>query len=314
MAIMDCDTGGRLHPAIRRKNPRSRNKRADRYHTSSEKVELWTDAMKAEKHDSQKPCLQEEGRQHLECDQWTNGWSGHLREASKPETELKGEHDSRDNTNPEAHGKNAEPKLIDLEIYRLLSLQPKGLDHGQEGSKADRHRRKNDVKAHRKGKLNSGDNRRIEFHDSAPWAGNATQTTTAPSTNTASPAIASLKPNTPKMAKKKKTPTSAAAMDSTRCNGLPFRMESCDYHSVSSLVRPYDRRFCTSHASAPLLGNARALFAAPHGGGGYPALLSAFPISPGCGPQPPGCIRGTLAIRRRPARPPPLVLHRARVS
>src|SRR6266446_4897607 len=57
MAIMDCDTVGRLHPAIRRKNPRSRNKRADRYHTSSEKVELWTDAMKAEKHDSQKPCL-----------------------------------------------------------------------------------------------------------------------------------------------------------------------------------------------------------------------------------------------------------------
>src|SRR6266478_3174062 len=105
MAIMDCDTVGRLHPAIRRKNPRSRNKRADRYHTSSEKVELWTDAMKAEKHDSQKPCLQEEGRQHLECDQWTNGWSGHLREASKPETELKGEHDSRDNPIPKPMAK-----------------------------------------------------------------------------------------------------------------------------------------------------------------------------------------------------------------
>src|SRR5258707_4081327 len=157
MAIMDCDSRGRLHPAIRRKNPRSRKKRPDRYHTSSEKVELWADAMKTEKHDSQKPCLQEEGRQHLERDQWTNGWSSHLRESSKPETELKGEHDSRDNPNPEAHGKNAEPKLIDFEIYRLLSLEPKGLDHGQEGSKADRHRRKNDVKTHRKGKLNSGD-------------------------------------------------------------------------------------------------------------------------------------------------------------
>src|SRR5882724_11971373 len=166
--------------------------------------------MKTEKHDSQKPRLQEEGRQHLERDQWTNGWSSHLRESSKPETELKGEHDSRDNPNPEAHGKNAEPKLIDFEIYRLLSLQPKGLDHCQEGSKAYRHRRKNDVKAHRKGKLNPGDNRRIEFHYSEPWVGNATQTTTAPITNTASPRIASLNPNTPIMAKKKNTATSPA--------------------------------------------------------------------------------------------------------
>src|SRR6266478_5106737 len=88
--------------------------------------------MKTEKHDSQKPRLQEEGRQHLERDQWTNGWSSHLSEASKPETE--------------------------------------------------------------------------------PWVGNATQTTTAPITNTASPAIASLKPNTPAMAKKKNTPTSAAVV------------------------------------------------------------------------------------------------------
>src|ERR1700730_5088553 len=174
MAIMDCDTSRRLHPAIRRKNPRSRNKRADRYHTSSEKEELGTAAITAQKHDAQKPSLQEEGRQPLECDQRANGWSGHLREASKPETELKGEHDSRDNPNPEAHGKNAQPKLIDIEIYRLLSLQPKGLDHGQEGSKADRHRRKNDVKAHRKGELDPGENRRIEFHDSALSIGNAT--------------------------------------------------------------------------------------------------------------------------------------------
>src|SRR5882762_2153493 len=232
MAIMDCDTGGRLHAAIRSKNPRSRKNRADRYHTSSEKMELGTNAMKAEKHDSQKPCLQEEGRQHLECDQWTNGWSGELREARKPKTEFKGEHDSRDNTNPEAHGKNAQPKLIDLEIYRLLSLQPKGLDHGQEGSKADRHRRKNDVKAHRKGKLNSGENRRIEFHDSAPWAGNATQTTTAPSTNAASPAIASLNPNTPTMALKKNTPTNAVVIDWNRCNWLPFPIDSYAFHSV----------------------------------------------------------------------------------
>src|SRR5260370_14843405 len=233
MAIMDCDTRWRLHPAIRRKNPRSRKKRHDRYHPSSEKGEPWADAMKAEKHDSQKPRLQEEGRQHLERDQWTNGWSGHLSEASKPETELKGEQDSRDNPNPEAHGKNAEPKLIDFEIYRLLSRQPKGLDHCQEGSKADRHRRKNDVKAHRKGKLNSGDSRRIEFHDSEPWVGNATQTTTAPSTNTASPAIASLNPNTPIMAKKKNTPTSAAVIEPSRRNCLLFPIISGGFHSVN---------------------------------------------------------------------------------
>src|SRR5260370_2527166 len=159
--------------------------------------------MKTEKHDSQKPRLQEEGRQHLECDQWTNGWSRHLREASKPKTKCKGEHDSRDNTNPEAHGKNAQPKLIDLEIYRLLSLQPKGLDHGQEGSKADRHRRKNDVKTHRKGELDSGENRRIEFHDSAPWVGNAAMTTTAPSTNSSIPAIDSLNLYYPLISNKK---------------------------------------------------------------------------------------------------------------
>src|ERR1700692_3196113 len=116
MAIMDCDTSRRLHPAIRRKNQRSRQKRANRHHTSSEKVELGADAMKTEKHDSQKPRLQKEGRQHLECDQWTNGWSSHLREASKPKTEFKGEHDSRDNPNPKAHGKNTQPKLIDFQI------------------------------------------------------------------------------------------------------------------------------------------------------------------------------------------------------
>src|SRR6266436_6171633 len=174
MAIMDCDTGGRLHPAVCRKNPRSRNERPDRYHTSGEKVELRADAMKAEQHDSQKPCLQEEGRQHLECDQRTNGWSGHLREASKPQTELEGEHDSRDNPNPEAHGKNVEPELVDLEVDGFLGLQPKELDHCQEGSKADRHRRKDDVKAHRKGKLDPGENGRIEFHGSAPSIGNAT--------------------------------------------------------------------------------------------------------------------------------------------
>src|SRR3989454_312598 len=114
------------------------------------------------------------------------------------------------------------------------------------------------------------------------------------------------------VAKKRSTPTSAAAMDSSRCNGLPFRMDSCDFHSVSSLVRPYDRTFCTSHASAPLLGNARALFTAPPGGGGYPALLSASPNLE-MRPQTPGCIRVTLAIRARPARPPLLVLHRSRV-
>src|SRR5258708_26318048 len=98
---MDRDTGGRLHPAIRRKNPRSRKKRADCYHTSSEKVELGAAAMKTEKHDSQKPCLQEEGRQHLKCDQWTNGWYGHLREASKPETALTRRPDARHKPHPQ---------------------------------------------------------------------------------------------------------------------------------------------------------------------------------------------------------------------
>jgi hypothetical protein len=66
------------------------------------------------------------------------------------------------------------------------------------------------VKAHRKGKLNSGENGRIEFHNLAPSVGNTRQTTTAPSTNTASPAIANGKPNTPTMMKKKSTPMSAA--------------------------------------------------------------------------------------------------------
>jgi hypothetical protein len=77
----------------------------------------------------------------------------------------------------------------------------------------DRHRRKNDVKADRKGKLNSGENGWIEFHDSTSRVGNATQTTTAPSTKTARAAIAHLNPNTPIMAKKKNTPTSAGVTD-----------------------------------------------------------------------------------------------------
>jgi len=60
---------------------------------------------------------------------------------------------SRDKHNPEAHGKNAEPKLIDLEYTGFLVFSQRAWRiTARKGSKADRHRRKNDVKkAHRKG-------------------------------------------------------------------------------------------------------------------------------------------------------------------
>jgi hypothetical protein len=80
----------------------------------------------------------------------------------------------------------------------------------------------NNVKAHRKGKLNSGENGRIEFHSSAPSVGNTRQTTTAPSTNTASPAIANGKPNTPTMMKKKSTPSLGVLLSHRRLGATRY--------------------------------------------------------------------------------------------
>jgi hypothetical protein len=51
------------------------------------------------------------------------------RRGEQPETKLEREHDSGDGSNPEAHCKNAEPKLIDLEIYGILSSQPNRFAH-----------------------------------------------------------------------------------------------------------------------------------------------------------------------------------------
>src|SRR5689334_8944155 len=112
MAIMYRDAGRSLHPAICRKNPRGRYQRTDRYHAGSKKMELWTHAVKTKEHDAEKSCLQEKGRQYLQCDQRADRWSGCLCKASEPKAELERKHDSRDDPNPEAHGKNAEPELI----------------------------------------------------------------------------------------------------------------------------------------------------------------------------------------------------------
>jgi len=83
-------------------------------------VQFWTDAMQTKQHDSEKTSLKEKGREYLEGDSWANRWSGHLRKAREAESKLERKDDSSNDTDPESHGKNAEPESVDFEIYGLL--------------------------------------------------------------------------------------------------------------------------------------------------------------------------------------------------
>ena len=85
---------------------------------------------------------------------------GKLSKPCKAQAKFKGENDTGHDPNSEAHCEDAKPEAIDLQIQRIPGPEPEAFYDSEEHGKPNGHRRENNVKAHRKRKLNSGENGR----------------------------------------------------------------------------------------------------------------------------------------------------------
>src|SRR5580692_8943230 len=188
----------------------------------------WSHAAQPEEHDSEKAGLKEERGQDFERDHWTYDWACDLSEVCESQPEFKGEHNAGDHADTERHGEDAEPEAVDLQVDGVPGLQPQSFHHGKEHRQPDGRGREDDVEAHREGELHASEHRRIQVHDRSPSSGACPMMTPAVSIARARPPIATHKPNTPMMAKKKAMPiTTVVRTPATFRATLGFRCDIC---------------------------------------------------------------------------------------
>ena len=109
-AVVHLVAGRRLHPAIGRKDPECRDRRAERDRDAGEHMQPARHAVAAEQQDAEEGRLQEERGQHLVADQRPDHIADDRREAAPVGAELVGQHDARDDAHRERHGENLGPE------------------------------------------------------------------------------------------------------------------------------------------------------------------------------------------------------------
>src|SRR5580700_8224599 len=188
----------------------------------------WSHAAESEEHDSEKAGLKKERGQDFERNHWTYDWACDLSEVCESQPEFKGKHNASNHADTERHGEKAEPEAVDLQVDGVPGLQPQSFHHGKEHRQADGRGREDDVEAHREGELHASEHRRIQVHDRPPSSGARPMMTPAVSIARARPPIATHKPNTPMMAKKKAMPiTTVVSTPATFRETLDFGCDIC---------------------------------------------------------------------------------------
>src|SRR5258708_3019428 len=161
-----------------------------------------TNPIETEQHDPEKPGLKKERGQNFECDHWANRWPSHLPEPGEAKPEFERQNNSRNDSDAESHGEDAQPESIDLQIQRILGPQPHSLDDRQEHRQPDGHRWEDDVEADREGELDAREYPGVEGHCPVSSVWGREKTSRASATNRTSAPTAAAKPNTPMIAKK----------------------------------------------------------------------------------------------------------------
>src|ERR1700733_9484497 len=99
--------------------------------------------MHAKEHNPQEARLK---KKRSECLEGNHGSDRRPRKLCKPckaQTKLKRENDTGHNPNSKAHCENAQPEAIDLQIQRILGLEPEAFYDSKEHGKPNGHRREN---------------------------------------------------------------------------------------------------------------------------------------------------------------------------
>src|SRR5580692_7495374 len=212
----------------------------------------WSHAAQPEEHDSEKAGLKEERGQDFERDHWTYGRACDLSEVCESQPEFKGEHNASDHADTECHGENAEPEAVDLQVDRIPGLQPQSFHHGKEHRQADGRGREDDVEAHREGELHTSEDRSTQVHDGSPSFGASPMMTLVVRIARARLPIATLKPKTPIIAKKKRTPmatvvSTPATFQATLGFGFDICHRPCACAVRSTMLKSPANITCTNN-------------------------------------------------------------------
>jgi len=153
--IDDLKSLRRLHPAVGSKNPGRRDQRAQRNHDGSEEVQGRSDLAPAKQRNTQKSGFEEEGTQHLICEQRPSDATGESREIAPVGTKLVGHDQAGDDSHSEVHGEDFRPEMVKIAEDRDFLPQPQTLEDDQIAREPDRDGGKDNVERDGESKLNS---------------------------------------------------------------------------------------------------------------------------------------------------------------
>src|SRR6266436_6181645 len=111
--------------------------------------------MVAKKCNTQKSGLEEEGSQHLICEQRPSDAAGESREIAPVGTKLVGHDQAGDDSHSEVHGEDFRPEMVKIAEDRDFLPQPQTLENDQVAREPDRDGGKDNVERDGESKLNS---------------------------------------------------------------------------------------------------------------------------------------------------------------
>ena len=144
-AVHDVEALRRLHPTVRRKDPKRREQRTECDQARGEKMQACTDALPAEQHDAEETGFEEKRRQDLVGEQRSVDGTGDAGEAGPVCAELVGHHDTGDDAHAETDCENLRPEEKEFAINHLAGSQPQALEHGAIVREPDADRGEDDV-------------------------------------------------------------------------------------------------------------------------------------------------------------------------
>ncbi len=132
-AVLELESGWRLHPAIGRQNPERRSGGAERDDRRRHHIEPRRHAIKAEQQYAEERCFQEERGEHLITDERADHVADDDREAAPVSAELVGHHDPRHHAHRKRDREDLGPETHQLVIALRPGAQPQHAERGDIG-------------------------------------------------------------------------------------------------------------------------------------------------------------------------------------
>ncbi len=165
-AVAHLMSGRRLHPAVGGEDPERRDRGADRHRDRREHVQPGRHALPAEQHHAEEGRLEEERHQHLVADERADHVAHHDREAAPIGPELVAEHDAGHDAHGEGDGEDLGPEPGQAVQVLASGGDPAHQQRRDECGEPDGEARKDDMKDHREGELQSRQQDGIQVHRS----------------------------------------------------------------------------------------------------------------------------------------------------